>query len=405
MKSKDFSSHKHVALAKGVQGGRAPAGCPPGFQGRYTVQPGDTMFFIAQRYGVNLNSLIAANPHISDPNVIFPGDVLCVPGGPSSGGRIPASCPHGFQGRYTVQPGDTMFFIAQRYGVSLNSLIAANPHISDPNVIFPGDVLCVPGPPVPVPAPPAKGRVPKKCPHDFQGRYTVQAGDSMFTIAQKFGVSLSALIAANPHITNPNLIFPEDVLCVPEKLILPCCLIMKPKIHPVPGSEPGGVVLAQFLSTNKERICILAVGLPDPKDLDHYTGYQGIIQVPEQAEITFPLNRCQEQPPHPSYPEHPSHPGDYPPLREQEDQQPLPEQLGYPAQPDHPGPPPHPPKPHYQALWCGCKNISTMLTVDTKILVRAYKSGGWAGTTVLWVDLRGCRSGEIADYGYQPEYR
>lgn len=37
-----------------------------------------------------------------------------------------------------------MFFIAQRCGVSLQSLINANPHISNPNEIYPGDVLCVP---------------------------------------------------------------------------------------------------------------------------------------------------------------------------------------------------------------------------------------------------------------------
>ena len=133
--------------------GRVPAACPPNFSARYTVRPGDTMFFIAQRFGVSLNALIAANPHISNPSIIFPGDVLCVPGpAPTPPPRIPATCPPGFQGRYTVQPGDTMFFIAQTFGVSLNALIAANPHIPNPNVIFPGDVLCVPGlPPVTLP--------------------------------------------------------------------------------------------------------------------------------------------------------------------------------------------------------------------------------------------------------------
>lgn len=60
-------------------------------------------------------------------------------------------------------------------------------------------------------------RIPKHCPIDFQGRYTVVSGDSMFTIARRFGVSLDALIAANPHIKNPNVIFPGDVLCVPKK--------------------------------------------------------------------------------------------------------------------------------------------------------------------------------------------
>ncbi len=54
----------------------------------------------------------------------------------------PPPCPNGFI--YTVQPGDTMFSIAQRFGVSLQALINANPQVTDPNVIFPGQQLCVP---------------------------------------------------------------------------------------------------------------------------------------------------------------------------------------------------------------------------------------------------------------------
>lgn len=58
---------------------RIPKHCPPGFTRRYTVVPGDTMFFIAQQCSISLQALIMANPHISDPHRIFPGDVLCVP--------------------------------------------------------------------------------------------------------------------------------------------------------------------------------------------------------------------------------------------------------------------------------------------------------------------------------------
>ena len=204
-----FTVRGHVAQKGRVHGlgGRVPASCPVGFQGRYTVQSGDTMFFIAQRFGVSLQALIGANPHIADPNLIFPGDVLCVPGVVAPTCRIPATCPPGFQGRYTVQPGDTMFLIAQRFGVTLQALIDANPHITNPDEIFPCDVLCVPCP--------QSGRVPATCPAGFQGQYTVQPGDTMFLIAQRFGVSLQALIDANPHITNPDKIFPCDVLCVP----------------------------------------------------------------------------------------------------------------------------------------------------------------------------------------------
>ena len=121
---------------------RVPSSCPIGFQGRYTVVSGDTMFLIAKRFGISLQTLIKVNPHISNPNLIFPDDVLCVPG--VKKGRVPVKCPKGFECRYTVQKCDTMFLIAQRLGVSLQSLIDANPHITDPNQIFPGDVLCVP---------------------------------------------------------------------------------------------------------------------------------------------------------------------------------------------------------------------------------------------------------------------
>ncbi|HQD20082.1 MAG TPA: LysM peptidoglycan-binding domain-containing protein [Bacillota bacterium] len=246
------------------QGGRVPVSCLPGFQGRYTVQPGDTMFFIAQRFGVSLNALIAANPHITNPALIFPGDVLCVPGATQPGCRVPASCPPGFQGRYTVQPGDTMFFIAQRFGVSLNALIAANPHITNPALIFPCDVLCVPGAP-----PPPQCRVPASCPPGFQGRYTVQPGDTMFLIAQRFGVSLDALIAANPQIPDPNVIFPCDVLCVPGTQPPPQCRV--PASCP-PGFQgrytvqPGDTMflIAQRFGVSLDALIAANPQIPDP---------------------------------------------------------------------------------------------------------------------------------------------
>ena len=225
---------------------RIPTTCPVGFQGRYTVVSGDTMFFIAQRFGVTLNALIAANPHITNPGLIFPGDVLCVPG--VVGGREPVSCPVGFRGRYTVVSGDTMFLIAQRFGVTLNALIAANPHITDPNVIFPGDVLCVPG----------EVREPVSCPVGFESLYIVQPGDTMFSIAQMFGVSLAALIAANPQITDPAVLFPGDVLCVPGREPVSCPVGFMGRYTVQPGdtmfsiAQMFGVSLADLIAANPQ---------------------------------------------------------------------------------------------------------------------------------------------------------
>lgn len=112
--------------------------CPPGTFS-YTVQPGDTMFTIAQRFGVSLNALIAANPQIPNPNLIFPGQIVCVP----IVSQPPGGCPAGTFA-YTVRPGDTMFNIARRFGVSLDDLIRANPQIPNPNQIRPGQIVCVP---------------------------------------------------------------------------------------------------------------------------------------------------------------------------------------------------------------------------------------------------------------------
>src|SRR5690554_1930005 len=100
-----------------------------------------------------------------------------IEGGGHHSPLVPPFCPQGQL--YTVMAGDTLFFIAQRFGVSLSALIAANPQIADPDLIFPGQVICIPMEATPVPP----------CPGPT---YTVVQGDTLFTIAQRFGVTLEA---------------------------------------------------------------------------------------------------------------------------------------------------------------------------------------------------------------------
>ena len=54
---------------------------------------------------------------------------------------------------YTVRPGDTLFGIAQQFQVTVNQILAANPQIKDPNIIFAGQVICIPTQRVPRPKP------------------------------------------------------------------------------------------------------------------------------------------------------------------------------------------------------------------------------------------------------------
>jgi spore coat assembly protein SafA len=55
----------------------------------YTVQSGDTLFLIARRFGVTLDAIIAANPGIKDPALIYPGQVITVPTSGGEGGEEP----------------------------------------------------------------------------------------------------------------------------------------------------------------------------------------------------------------------------------------------------------------------------------------------------------------------------
>jgi LysM repeat protein len=108
----------------------APVTVPPG---TYTVEEGNTLSGIAAHLGVGLAALETANPQITDPNLITPGEVLHVPPHSATTGET-----------YTVQEGDSLSKIAAHFGVELFALESANRQIVNPNVIYPGQVIHVP---------------------------------------------------------------------------------------------------------------------------------------------------------------------------------------------------------------------------------------------------------------------
>ena len=83
---------------------------------------------IARRYGINYHDLLAANAHLYNPSLIYPGQVIYLPATPTY---------------YTVQYGDTLRKIAGYYGTSVSNLIALNSWIWNPNLIYPGQVVRV----------------------------------------------------------------------------------------------------------------------------------------------------------------------------------------------------------------------------------------------------------------------
>lgn len=119
----------------------------------YVVQRGDTLYSIARRYGVNMWDLARANS-ITNPNLILVGQRLTIPKGQPAAGRV-----------HVVRRGQTLTGISLRYGVNLWSIVRLN-DIANPNLIYAGQRLTIPGSgsppgpsptPAPTPVPPVSG--------------------------------------------------------------------------------------------------------------------------------------------------------------------------------------------------------------------------------------------------------
>lgn len=117
-------------------GGSTPTPEPtptPSPETTYTVVSGDTLSGIAARYGTTYQALAAYNG-IANPNLIHPGQVIRIPGS--------GSAPSTGEQYYTVVSGDNLTRIANRYGTTVNQLVAWN-GIKNPNLIYPGQKLRV----------------------------------------------------------------------------------------------------------------------------------------------------------------------------------------------------------------------------------------------------------------------
>ena len=165
----------------------------------HVVRPGENLFRIALRYGVTVDALAAING-LSNVSRIYVGQRLAIPtGDAASSTTAPA-------GVHVVRRGENLFRIALRYGVTYQAIAAAN-GIANPNHIYVGQRLAIPGrgsTSAPPPQAPSSGQA-----------YTVRRGDTLSAIALRFGVSAWTLAQVN-GIRSPSLIYVGQVLRVPS---------------------------------------------------------------------------------------------------------------------------------------------------------------------------------------------
>lgn len=164
----------------------------------YTVKRGDTLAQIARNFGTTVQELASIN-NISNPNLIFPGQVLRI---------LTNSTVNGSETRatgsitYTVRRGNTLSQIARAYGVTVSHIVELN-NIQNPNLIYPGQKLRI--------TDSTNTTLNLVNQTGNYSSYTVRRGDSLWRIARRYGVSVNYLTSIN-NIQNPNLIYPGQFL-------------------------------------------------------------------------------------------------------------------------------------------------------------------------------------------------
>lgn len=215
----------------------------------HVVQTGEFLSLIAARYNTTVAEIVQANGLTS--NVIHPGQRLKITGSDTmtaaaaprqsapvetassaspnadTTDQIRRETPNraespeprpvpvhtasheGFSGSYQVSPGDTLFSLSRRYGVSVDALLSAN-NLSSPQDLMAGQHLRVPGGPVQVadasPAPSSSAAS-----SSDPEVYRVQDGDTVYSISRKFSVSPHDVLRWN-SLSESAVIHPGDSL-------------------------------------------------------------------------------------------------------------------------------------------------------------------------------------------------
>jgi LysM repeat protein len=200
----------------------------------HIVEPGNTLFGLQREYNTTVEQIIAVNPTAEEGLQV--GQRLIIPTG-----RTVESTPEASVKKHLVSSGETLFGISRKYDCSVDDIIALNPGVDIGIKV--GQELIIPSEEKPAvhltptesPAAPEPEHVPttvyKPSDNDSLVRYTVQVGETLYSISRRFMVDVDAIVQANA-IRN-NRIAPGDELIIPLKKERATEVAIKPIERPV----------------------------------------------------------------------------------------------------------------------------------------------------------------------------
>ena len=150
----------------------------------YTIQNGDSLYSLANKYNISVSDLIDYNALPS--TILTAGDVI----------RIPKNTVNGKENVYVVKPGDTLYRIANNYGVLIDDLINTNNLTS--NILTIGQELIIPI---------------KPTTEEDYVVYRVVPNDTLYSIAKRFNTKVDAIKSFN-NLTS-NLLNIGQILQIP----------------------------------------------------------------------------------------------------------------------------------------------------------------------------------------------
>lgn len=170
----------------------------------YTVAPHDTLYSIARRFGVPLSLLVTVNG-IHDPSKIQVGTVLRIPDAPAPRRNAPQSsaAPHPAAAAGSAPSG------SQRTATANAASVGRTPDASARASGEPGS--------------PARVPVPRTI------TYVVRSGDTLYHIAQAYGVTVTQLQEAN-HLASPDVLSAGQVLRIPRPAAAPTVVGAAPAV-------------------------------------------------------------------------------------------------------------------------------------------------------------------------------